>query len=570
MGNTTYIFRQLYVSTGLHCVRRIPLSQFILLTSPSRKTVARCLIQAYFPSALCHPRLLRNSSRPPLLQKHTDPLVYAMVLLDSLPPEILRRIAELLSNDDTDHETNHKTTIGNMRHVNNLFAQVALPYFFRRFNFSNNTRGISMYDTRFFLRIVQNSPQMIAAYTESARFNFDSKPSLEPLTSEELALDHTIWQEGIRTLGLPPSRGCLEPAPSDKVLPWSAGYRASVEGILNVEYGAVCTTLLLSHMVNLQTLEINVPRYYAMFQAPTDSIDDDKTGGEACWHIPRQFPFKLHKLQRIVWNKADNDFQVHLAVITPLFITAPNLVHLAVHGGFTSNINLSADDHPLGSGQAFSSVETLDFRRSRIDVAYLAWLLPQTKQLRTFCYTMTETDGSAGYNPEEMGKALLEVRETIEDLEINRGSLYWVLHDPSVQAETDNRLLGAFKNFPKLRRLAVDFLSLVVVDDDGVSGEETLLDVIPPGLEYLELHHHVVWWHRLRAVALFLQLLDVVSSDLFRHLKEVQVLFYVDRSLVELVPAFRVVGDAVTAFCLSMGIRCRVQCGEDTAPVPRN
>jgi hypothetical protein len=108
---------------------------------------------------------------------------------------------------------------------------------------------------------------------------------------------------------------------------------------------------------------------------------------------------------------------------------------------------------------------------------------------------MMETDGQANYDTEEMGKALLQVRETLEDLDINRGSLYWrIIHETWDEwEEPDNRLLGSFKNFPKLRRLAVDFLSLVMVDPDGSYGDKVLLDVLPRRLEYLELHLHYRW-----------------------------------------------------------------------------
>jgi hypothetical protein len=294
-------------------------------------------------------------------------------------------------------------------------------------------------------------------------------------------LDLKIWQDGIRTLGLPPSRGWLEPALfSDNALPWSASYKQRVKDILDAEYGAVCTTLLLPHMVNLQTLEIDADSY--------------------CWKMPKQFPFKLLKLHTLVWNEDNRDLKGMAAHITPLFLTAPNLVHFTIRGGYTSDDDISpdyalADNHPFGSGTAFSSFETLRFHESTIDVAHLAWLLSRTKQLRTFCYTMMETDGQADYDTEEMGKALLQLRETLEDLDINRGSLYWgIIHETWDEwEEPDNRLLGSFKNFPKLRRLAVDFLSLVMVEPDGSYGDKVLLDVLPRRLEYLELHLHYRW-----------------------------------------------------------------------------
>jgi hypothetical protein len=143
-------------------------------------------------------------------------------------------------------------------------------------------------------------------------------------------------------------------------------------------------------------------------------------------NIQIQFPLKLLKLHTIVWNEtAHPDFPltVHMPVITPLFFAAPNLRHLTVHGGYTCGLSLSPDDHPFGSGPVFSSLETLQLHGPRIDVGYLAWILSQTTHLRKFSYSMSEHTGSTDYDPEHMGKALLQVRETLEDVYINRSRL---------------------------------------------------------------------------------------------------------------------------------------------------
>jgi hypothetical protein len=101
----------------------------------------------------------------------------------------------------------------------------------------------------------------------------------------------------------------------------------------NAEYSLCCPTLLLSHMVNLQTSEIYALQYCAAFQAPGDS-GGGETNGESCWNIPRQFPFKP-KLHMIVWDahRTCSHLGVNDCHCTAL-LRRPNLVHLTVYGGY--------------------------------------------------------------------------------------------------------------------------------------------------------------------------------------------------------------------------------------------
>jgi hypothetical protein len=471
-----------------------------------------------------------------------------MLRLDLLPPEILRRIAELLSDDEDDNQRTYKTApaIGNLRLVSRLFGQVAQPYMFRRFNFAKDRLGSRVHHTRFFLRVLHTVSPRIAAYTEFASLHFCSNDGKEALTSEELALDLKIWQEGSRTLELPTAQplSCIQPTASDSVLPWSAGHRECVEEVLDSHYSAVCTTLLLSQMVNLRILEIN-----------------DECDVEKCWKLPEQFDFKLLKLHTILWNGSVFGFDMPLTFFTPLFFAAPNLVRLQLHGGYTCWNDQSTYNHRSGHGLAFSSIEILELYDCKLDVAFLAWVFSQAKHLRFLWYSLDETDrGSAEYNPEEMGKALLHVRETIEELAIDRlPGLYWVFVDAWDEYEPDTRILGSLKNFPKLRHLVIDFLSLVEVDIDGELGDKTLLDVIPPSLESLVLRVHYRPWQWVTPFAMFRQLEDVVRSRLFPKLGEVHVAFYFGHADEMNVDPIRLWKDTLIALCNSVGIRCLVK-----------
>ncbi|KAF8536511.1 hypothetical protein BDD12DRAFT_982692 [Trichophaea hybrida] len=452
------------------------------------------------------------------------------ITLVTLPHSVLNAIVSHLSVPD----------LGTLRLVHPRFAEIGMKVFFREFEAKDERR------TRRYLRILKTSPGL-AGLTESASFLFMGGPGAHATpTPEQLAVDRKIWFQEAKVK----KWGGIIPhlcSPED----WSGMY--NVVGII----------FLLRKFKNLKTLKIDMDENFIPPPDPENS-------GVMFWSLRiTDYPLKLQNLKNLIWGK-NSPAGFVVAYTTPLLVAAPNLENFIIYNAYGGNTIFSAffEDNlrTITITTKLPNLKSAEFRDAAVLDTYINWLLGIAQNLETFRYEAAPhplglDTRKHRFNPERMGVALLRARASLKEISVSCIKVFKHHGVSHTLRGFDGGLLCSFIEFPCLKKLSVDLLLLIKVEESTpVETEERLVDLLPDGLTHLEVKLYSKQ-KMFYPKALFYHVKTVVDQKTGRmaELQEIKIeaecegIFEGDAKVV------REWVDGCVFLCQRMGVRCKVR-----------